>query len=130
MEKTLVELRKIKSVAAVYLFGSYATGRQLAFSDIDICVITEKDIPTSEKPEISSVSFEKIEVVVFWDLPIYIRYRVLKEGNPLFVRDKKFLHSVTIETLWEYLDFKPIIERFSEIYFGDRKWIKKESSKY
>lgn len=124
-EKLLKELKRIKEVKAIYLFGSHAAGKATPISDIDICAITDRDISKDKKADITSCSNDKLDISVFWDLPIMIRYRVLKEGKPLFERDKKFLHNITIATLREYLDFKPVIERFSEVYFGDKRWIEK-----
>jgi predicted nucleotidyltransferase len=123
--KIVRELKKNKAVEAIYLFGSHARGTQLPFSDIDICVVTQKGIPLYAKAGLVSGSSQKIEITAFWDMPVYIRYRVLKEGKPLFVRDREFVNRVTIETLREYFDFRPVIERFSEEYFGDRKWTEK-----
>jgi predicted nucleotidyltransferase len=125
--KIVRELKKNKVVEAIYLFGSYARGKQLPFSDIDVCVITRKGIPLYAKASLVSGSSQRIEIVAFWDLPVYIRYRILSEGKPLFVRDANFMGRVTVGTLREYFDFRPVIERFSEEYFGDRKWIEKGS---
>ncbi|MDI6807139.1 MAG: nucleotidyltransferase domain-containing protein [Candidatus Aenigmarchaeota archaeon] len=113
IKKTLNELKKIREVKAVFLFGSYATGKQLPFSDVDICVVTEK-IDEEIKAEITSLSSEKIDVCFFWDLPITIRYKVLKEGKPLLERDEKFLHEVRFKTVREYIEFRPILRRFAE----------------
>lgn len=124
-EKIVNELRKIDEVKAIYLFGSHATGKATPISDIDICAITDKNISRGKKADITSYSSNKIDVSVFWDLPIMIRHKVLKEGKLLFEKDKEFLHNITIATLREYLDFKPVIERFSEVYFGDKKWIER-----
>ncbi|MEM7827030.1 MAG: nucleotidyltransferase domain-containing protein [Candidatus Aenigmatarchaeota archaeon] len=118
INKIVNELKKIKEVKAVYLFGSCARGTEKPISDIDICVITEKNILEEKKMEIVSYSGRKIQISIFWSLPIMIRYNVLKQGKPLFERDEKFLHSIKVETLNEYLDFKPVIERFTRLYLG------------
>lgn len=127
--KIVRELKKNKLVEAIYLFGSHAKGTQLPFSDVDICVITQKGLPLHAKAGLTSGSSEKVEVTAFWDMPVYIRYRVLKEGKPLFVRDREFVNRVTIWTLREYFDFRPVIERFSKEYFGGRKWTEKGLSR-
>ncbi|MEK6887532.1 MAG: nucleotidyltransferase domain-containing protein [Candidatus Aenigmatarchaeota archaeon] len=119
-------LRKLAPVKAVYLFGSAARGTQMPFSDIDICVITDEKIAEQEKLKIISCSSERVDVVVWHDLPVTMRYRILKEGKLLFARDRKTLHTAAVETISEYLDYKPLLERFSEAYFGDRNWINNE----
>jgi predicted nucleotidyltransferase len=123
--KIVRELKKKKVVEAIYIFGSYAKGTQLPFSDIDICVVTHKGIPLYTKAGLLSGSSERIEISAFWDMPVYIRYRILSQGKSMFIRNPDFMNRVTAETLREYFDFKPVIERFSREYFGDSKWIEK-----
>ncbi len=109
--KTVSELRKIPQVQAVILYGSYAKGTQKPISDIDICVITKKNISETVKVDVCGFSGPKIDVVWFWDIPPIIRYAALREGKVLFLRNKEFLHEVTVETMSEYLDFQHIIGR-------------------
>ena len=126
IRKAVDELKKHKEVKAVYLFGSYAKGTNLPFSDIDICILTEKRISSTKKANIIANSSDNVDIVLFSELPVTIRYRILKEGKLLFVRNEAEIHSAAVQTLKEYLDYRPLIERFSEEYFGDRKWIDKE----
>lgn len=43
-----------------------------------------------------------------------MRYRILKEGKKSFSRQtEKAFHKIVMETLSEYLDFKPVIKRFA-----------------
>ncbi len=107
----LQNLKKIPQVKAVILYGSYAKGTQKAISDVDICVITEKYIDEITENDARGWSGPKIDIVLFWDLPVNIRYAVLREGKILFVRDEDFLNGVTVETMSEYLDFRHIIDR-------------------
>ena len=39
-------------------------------------------------------------------LPLAIRHRVLNEGKPLFVRDKRFVEDLRWKAFKEYIDFK------------------------
>ena len=55
---------------------------------------------------------EKIDVSMFAMLPIQIRFRVLKEGIPLVVKDKNFVDKLKIKTLREYIDFRPLMVKF------------------
>ncbi len=114
IDKILDELKQIKGVKAIYLFGSYATERSTPFSDIDICVITEKNISKDKKVEIRGYSSDKVDISIFWDLPIMMRYSIIIYGKKLFERDGEFLHKIIIETIREYLDFRPVIKRFAE----------------
>lgn len=113
-EGVIDKLKKIKKVKAVYMFGSYATGMQLPFSDIDVCDIG--NLNENEKNEISGLSSEKIQISIFDELPIYIKFRVFKEGKLLFCRDEDFLRKVTFSTLKEYFDFQHLLKRFERFY--------------
>lgn len=111
-------LKKIPEVKAVYLFGSYATGKEKPISDIDICVIAEPGLQRPEKLEILSYSGKKTEISLFYDLPISLKAKIFREGIPLFQRNKKFLAGVKLATMKEYLDFKPVLDRFARQYVG------------
>ncbi len=98
-------------IDAIFLFGSYTSGKVKPTSDIDICVITKRDIHKDAKEAIQSNSSKKIDLSIFWDLPIAIRYRILKEGKPLYVKDGLTLQRIKADTLRTYLDFQPVIRR-------------------
>lgn len=111
IDEVITEIKKKKEVDAIYLFGSYATGRTKPTSDVDICVIAKKDIQKGAKEEILSNSSKKIDMAMFWDLPPVIRWRVLKEGKLLYEKNPLTLHRIKIEALKSYLDFQPIIRK-------------------
>jgi hypothetical protein len=109
--RPIVEELKRGEVQAIYLFGSHAKGSARPTSDIDICVITNKDIPRSTKEEIMSNSSRNIDVSLFWDLPPTIRFRVFQEGKPLYTKDELSLQRIKVDTLKSYLDIQPMIKR-------------------
>ncbi len=110
LDEAIKEIKK-NDIDAIYLFGSYATGKVKPTSDIDICVIAKKDIPKEAKEAILSNSSKKIDIVIFWDLPYAIRFRILKEGKPLYVKDNLTLQRIKTDTLRSYRDFRPVIKR-------------------
>ena len=101
------EIAKNKKVKAVYLFGSQAKGKTHIHSDVDICIITE-----SEAEDIAYHLTDNLDVSYFHNLPLIIQYRVLKEGRPLIVKDREFMHHITMKTLHDYIEFRPAILRF------------------
>jgi len=105
------ELRSNDEVEAIYLFGSYAKGNAKPISDIDICVLTKRNIPKHVKEEILSNSSKNIDISIFWDLPPTIRFRVFKEGKLLYKRDEIALRRVKVDTLKSYLDTQQMIKR-------------------
>ncbi|MEA3325443.1 MAG: nucleotidyltransferase domain-containing protein [Euryarchaeota archaeon] len=75
--KIIEPFKKNKDVISIYLFGSYARGMEKPFSEIDICVIADKD---ADRDEMLSHPSKKIDISIFHELPLGMRFRVLKEG--------------------------------------------------
>lgn len=105
------ELCTKESVIAIILFGSMARGEARPISDIDLCIITRRKIAEEAQIDLLSYGSEKIDISLFRDLPLTLRFRVVKEGITLFCRDPLALHRIRIETVREYLDTAPLIRR-------------------
>jgi predicted nucleotidyltransferase len=88
------ELAAREEVIAIILSGSVARGQTREISDIDICVMTKKGAPEPVKMDLLSYGSEKTDVSLFYDLPITIRFRVIREGKLLFCRDTPGLHAI------------------------------------
>jgi len=108
LEDVVNSIKEEKGVEAVYLFGSQATRKQKPYSDTDICVITGRG---AKKEKILSNSSKSIDTSIFWDLPLSIRFRVIKDGKPLYVKNRMNMQRVEADTVLSYLDFKPLLER-------------------
>ncbi|MFZ1127583.1 type VII toxin-antitoxin system MntA family adenylyltransferase antitoxin [Methanoregula sp.] len=108
----LEELRTKDSILAIILFGSVARGQARPISDIDLSIITGGDVPASEQIDLLSYGSDQIDVSLFRDLPLTIRFRVIKEGVTLFCRDPLALHRIKVATVREYLDTAPLIRKY------------------
>jgi predicted nucleotidyltransferase len=113
LEKILAELKSHPKVVAIYLFGSYARGEATPLSDIDIAVILN-DIDPQTEGEIGSLYSDKIDLVLFHRLPIYIQFEVLKEGKELFVADEEYLKEVRFQVIRDYLEHEWLYRRLKE----------------
>jgi|SRR3989344_6141987 len=122
LKKIALELSEDSKVKAVYLFGSQATGKAGPLSDIDICVIAP-GLSEQEKSNIWSYASEKVEVVLFDDLPLTIKNRVFREGKPLYVANQKYIDDLNWRTTKEYWDFKPILKEFIEEYIPGAEYV-------
>jgi predicted nucleotidyltransferase len=105
------ELQAHDAVLALILFGSVARGCARPFSDVDLCIVTKKNTTDTVRMELLSYGSKKIDVSIFSDLPVQIRFRVIKEGKILFCKDSLALHRLQVATVREYLDFEPFIKR-------------------
>lgn len=113
IEYLLEKLKKIKKVKAVVLFGSYAKGTQKKTSDLDIAVLVDKWDKNLEA-EVSSLSSNFYDVVIFDRLPLYIKFEVFKYGNILFVSDEDFLNKIKLRVLKDYIEMSRIYNQLKE----------------
>lgn len=105
------EFRSNDNVLALILFGSVARGQARRISDIDLCVITKKGIAESECMNLLSYGSKRVDVSLFFALPLTIRFRVIKEGKIVFSKDPLALHRIKADTVREYLDRAPTIRK-------------------
>ena len=98
-------------VIAIYLYGSVARGERKPLSDIDVCVITVQGIPRQEKERILVHASPLLDITLFWDLPIPIRFRVLREGKLLWGEEGLDLHRIRRGTLKCYREIGRMLRR-------------------
>ncbi|NQV91689.1 nucleotidyltransferase domain-containing protein [Candidatus Woesearchaeota archaeon] len=114
INKVVRELSKIKEIQGISLFGSQVKGTQKPYSDYDLCIFTKEGTSSKIKKDILSYASPKIDISLFSHLPLYVQYRVFKEGKILFQRKNLFLHRLEVRTLTSYLDFKNLLDRHIE----------------
>lgn len=106
---------------AVILFGSAARGEATSSSDLDVCLVL--DPGTASQPERRRLEYLAgfdLDVQVFQALPLYVRRRVLREGQVLLSKDDDRLYELAIRTAKAFEDFKPIYRRYLEAVLDDR----------
>ena len=114
------ELFDKEEVIALILFGSAARGQMRSTSDIDLCIVTQRDLPQSGRWDLLSYGSHKIDVNLFWDLPVTIRFRAIREGRVLFCKDALLFHRIQAQTVREYFDIAPLIRRHCLQAIGTR----------
>ena len=118
--KAVVErISSFKEVAAILLFGSCAKGRATRLSDIDICVVLKKK-SKELKARIEALSNEKVQISFFDEVPYAVRFRILKEGKLLFLRDELFFNHIKSQTISMFLDYRRILDNYYRKVFGWR----------
>jgi predicted nucleotidyltransferase len=103
--------RRDPAILAVILFGSHARGEASAESDVDLCLVLASDTTpklTMSRTRLAYLAEDKLDLVIFQQLPLHIKSRVLKEGKVLFVRDEDALYDVAIRAARAFEHFRHI----------------------
>jgi len=114
VDKILAKAREDHQIAAVILFGSQARGEAGSKSDVDICLVLrpgDYDSSTLFEKRLHYLKEGDAEVHIFSQLPLYVRHRVLKEGEVLVCPDEDLLYEIAFRTAQAFEDFK-------HIYYG------------
>lgn len=119
LEKLLALVRQDEDVLAVFLFGSSAREEQSHLSDIDLCLVLVPKPTPFEPVELLHKRLDYLkdftfDIQIFQQLPLYVRRRILKEGQILFVRHEALLYELAFRTAQAFEDFRPIYLRYLE----------------
>ncbi len=125
LQKYIEMIKDMGQITALFLFGSYATGRQTALSDIDLAVLFDKSVEEERylperlrlMGELSTIlGTDIVELVVLNEAPPGLAYRVIRDGELLFVRDecKSQVVDFKVRTMDRYFDYQPVQKIFSE----------------
>jgi uncharacterized protein len=111
LDKLVSKAKQDKQIMAVFLFGSTACNKNHKTSDIDICLLMDKN---SYKPaelfkkRMNYLKLFNMDIHVFQQLPIYIRMRIIKESKVLFCSNEDKLYEAAFRTIREFSDFRYI----------------------
>ncbi len=116
--------KKEKEILFAYLFGSAVGKGFTSESDIDIGVyLGGKKVRDTFKRRLKLMGeFEKIlkresEVVILNDIKsVFFKFVIIKEGKLLFERDRQKRIEFELETMRDYFDFLPFIEKYDEAF--------------
>ncbi len=93
-EKKFAKIRRMarplaKSAMGIYLYGSYAKGREHAKSDIDLCVVAAKNRDALyRETNVLMAKHPVLDIKLFEELPLYMKKSVMEEGMLLFAKDE------------------------------------------
>lgn len=100
--------RRKKRIAAAYLFGSTATGKDRRGSDIDLAIVTKKTISGRERlrieTDLASRLRRDVDLVVFGQAAPHLQHQILKYGRLICENDPVERVRQEVRARAEYLD--------------------------
>lgn len=125
--KSAPRILKNFPVLFAYLYGSYATGLEHSFSDIDISIYTDtipEELKLSIQMEIALQMDEKLqrepttEVRIMNDLPLIIKGQIVTDGILIYSKDDDVRANVESYIRRTYFDFLPVIRNYQQSYIN------------
>lgn len=122
IEEITKYLEEIPGIRFAYLFGSYAEGKELPMSDVDIAIYCEKELELLELGrkivDLEKITGKKIDLVqmngLYKKSPV-LAYEIITTGKELIEKDKN-----------EHCEFKTS----SYKYYFDTEYLRKEYDYY
>ena len=110
LEELLQHAQTDPDILAVLLFGSVARGEHISTSDVDVCLVLQARQYSPLALSRKKLAYRQgtLDVHVFQQLPLYIRRRVFKDGQVLWVKDTDALYALACRTAQAFEDFKPL----------------------
>lgn len=114
----------------VYLFGSVATNTVNRFSDIDIALVVQDDIPPGQYLDLEmelEVKLNEIlesgnfDVRVINNAPLGFQGQVLEKSILLYSRDENRRVDFETKTRDNYFDFLPVLNQMRKVFFNRLK---------
>ncbi len=100
-------------VDLVLLFGSRARGEHGPMSDVDLAVRTNENVENIHDWKLATLArlagpVQSVDLVLLEQASPALRYRVARDGLPLWTRDERALHAFRFEAVRDWLDFEPV----------------------
>jgi len=113
-------------VDAAYLYGSVATGLATDSSDVDIALLTSKDLSPKERLQLELHLEQELadrcdlpdpDVRILNGAPLRFQGRVLTEAVLLYSQDEERRVEFEVRVRSAYFDFLPVICQMRESFF-------------
>ena len=126
--KVLIQaLKKIfkrdREILFAYLYGSFAVNAVHPDSDIDIAVYLEPSgIKNYVKKQeelattlITELHNDNIDLRILNTLPFLLKYKVLKEGMPILIKDESARVEFETVTMNRFFELRPYLEEYNRM---------------
>jgi predicted nucleotidyltransferase len=84
------------------------------YKDIDLCIVSQKNIPVEKRFQYKVFLPEKFDIHFFHELPLYIQHEVLNDAIYEYIKDYDNLFDICVESIRRYSLFKPHYKLYLE----------------
>ena len=103
-------------VAALYLFGSRAAGRQRSGSDVDLAVVSSRPLSGWQRVELET-SFSNtfkadVDIVVFGQAPPLLQHQIMRTGRLIYEKDRPERIRQEVAARYAYLDTRHLYKEY------------------
>lgn len=130
LEKLKAIFRDYPYIAAVYIFGSHATGKAGPMSDVDIAVLLTQNAPKGRELihkmdylayRIEALQAREVDLIELNNQGLIFQHNVLRTGKLIYDADPAFRIEFTVKVISNYCDFEPTIRFMNNYYFEGYK---------
>jgi uncharacterized protein len=116
-------LARQPDVRLAYLFGSHARGRTHPLSDVDVAVVLDDQLSSSEQSHtrlrltgelMAWLHRDDVDVVILNQASLLLRHRVLRDGRLLYAVNDSERVRFAAETYQQYLDCRHMYDMLDE----------------
>jgi len=113
-------------IEAIWLYGSRARGEADALSDVDVAVLARRDLDAAALWDaqiawttlaVETLGTDEVAVQALNRLPTAVRHAILRDARLLWASSEEIAADFTAQTVKEYLDLKPYLERYDRDLF-------------
>ena len=111
-------------IAAVYLFGSYAAGRQRKRSDLDLGILFHREIDgfarIDMETELSNLLLKDVDLIDMRKSGPFLRHQIYKHGKQIYKDDTDFTCAFREVSIRDYLDTQYLRDIRKAYLYGQR----------
>ncbi|OGL42230.1 MAG: hypothetical protein A2161_06670 [Candidatus Schekmanbacteria bacterium RBG_13_48_7] len=120
----IAKIRTDTDIAAIYLFGSRATGKTGPLSDIDLAYLIEPKYDQHRMFEkhielinitTECLSTDEVTVLILNEVPLPIKYEVICNSNLIYDVKPGYRQLFEVFVIKEYLDFRYALDYYDSV---------------